>query len=148
MENFVIPLQVRWSDLDPNFHLRHSVYYDWGAVCRVEYLAKTGLTLKRMQELMIGPIIFREECIFRREVRMGDPVTIGMELLKARRDFSRFTIRHEIKKNPETVSAILTVDIAWMSAVTRKLTVLPEEDIKLMSSGPVAAEFEWMEERQ
>ena len=72
MEDFVMPIQVRWSDLDPNFHLRHSVYYDWGAVCRVEYLNKAGLTLQRMQQLQIGLILFREECVFRREVRMGD----------------------------------------------------------------------------
>jgi acyl-CoA thioester hydrolase len=145
MENFEIPLQVRWADLDPNFHLRHSVYYDWGAVCRVAYLDKAGLTLQRMQEVRIGPIIFREECIFRREIRMGDPVTINAKLLKARRDFSRFTIQHEIKKNPETVAAILTVDIAWMSAITRKLAVLAEEDIKLLSAGPVAEGFQWDE---
>src|SRR5687767_13589509 len=145
MENFILPVQVRWSDLDPNFHLRHSVYYDWGALCRVEFLSKTGLTLKRMQELRIGPIIFREECIFRREILMGDPVTVAMELVKSKKDFSRFTIRHEIKKNPETVSAILTVDIAWMSAVTRKLAVLPEEDIKLFGEGPLAVDFQWVE---
>lgn len=82
-----MPIQIRWSDLDPNFHLRHSVYYDWGAVCRVEYLNKAGLTLQRMQQLQIGLILFREECVFRREVRMGDVVTIDAKILKARRDF-------------------------------------------------------------
>lgn len=145
MEDFQISLQVRWSDLDPNFHLRHSVYYDWGAVCRVAYLSRSGLTLQRMQEVKIGPIIFREECIFRREIRMGDHVTINAKLLKARKDFSRFTIQHQIMKNPETVAAIITVDIAWMSAITRKLAVLPEEDIKLLSEGPRAEGFQWEE---
>ncbi len=145
MENFVLPIQVRWSDLDPNFHLRHSVYYDWGAICRVEFLSRTGLTWQRMHQLQIGPILFREECIFKREIRLGDPVTVGMELLKARKDFSRFTIRHEIKKNAETVSAILTVDIAWINGATRKLAVLPEEDTKLFGQGPFAADFQWTE---
>ena len=145
MENFTFPVQVRWSDLDPNFHLRHSVYYDWGALCRIEFLAKTGLTWQRMHQLQIGPILFREECIFKREIRLGDPVTIGMELVKARKDFSRFTIRHEIKKDPSTVSAILTVDIAWINGVTRKLAVLPEEDIKLLGSGPMAEDFQWLD---
>ncbi len=145
MEDFQIPIQVRWSDLDPNFHLRHSVYYDWGAVCRVAYLNQAGLTLQRMQEVKIGPIIFREECIFRREIVLGDPVTINAKLLKARKDFSRFTIQHHVMKSPETVAAILTVDIAWMSAITRKLAVLPEEDIKLLSEGPKAEGFQWEE---
>ncbi|MBK7288847.1 MAG: thioesterase family protein [Chitinophagaceae bacterium] len=143
MEDLVMPIQIRWSDLDPNFHLRHSVYYDWGAVCRVEYLNKAGLTLQRMQQLQIGLILFREECVFRREVRMGDVVTIDAKILKARRDFSRFTILHEIKKDTETVASIITVDIAWMSAVTRKLAALPEEDTKLLMQGPFAENFQW-----
>ena len=138
-----MPIQIRWSDLDPNFHLRHSVYYDWGAVCRVEYLNKAGLTLQRMQQLQIGLILFREECVFRREVRMGDVVTIDAKILKARRDFSRFTILHEIKKDTETVASIITVDIAWMSAITRKLAVLPEEESKLLMHGPFAENFQW-----
>lgn len=145
MEDFVLPVQVRWSDLDPNFHLRHSVYYDWGALCRVEFLSKSGLTWHRMYQLQIGPILFREECIFRKEIRLGDPVTIGMKLLKAKRDFSRFSIQHEIKKDPATVAAILSVDIAWINGVTRKLAVLPEEDIKLLSNGPVAQDFTWID---
>ncbi len=143
MEDLVMPIQIRWSDLDPNFHLRHSVYYDWGAVCRVEYLNKAGLTLQRMQQLQIGLILFREECVFRREVRMGDVVTIDAKILKARRDFSRFTIQHVIKKDSDTMSAIITVDIAWISAVTRKLAALPEEDIKLLMQGPFAENFQW-----
>lgn len=145
MDVFSIPVQVRWSDLDPNFHLRHSVYYDWGALCRVAYLEKRGLTWKRMLELKIGPILFREECIFRREIHMNDPVTINMKLSKARRDFSRFTIQHEIYKNPETLSAILTVDIAWINGITRKLAVLPPEDVALLSEGPVTDDFHWLD---
>jgi acyl-CoA thioester hydrolase len=145
MESFVLPVQVRWSDLDPNFHLRHSVYYDWGALCRVAFLSKAGLTWERMHQLQIGPILFREECIFKREIRLGDPVTVDMKLVKAKRDFSRFTIRHEINKDPNTVSAILTVDIAWINGITRKLAVLPGEDIKLMSDGPLTTDFQWMD---
>jgi acyl-CoA thioester hydrolase len=143
MSLFQMPLQVRWSDLDPNFHLRHSVYYDWGAMCRLEFLNSVGLTWKRMMELQTGPIIFREECIFRREIRLHDPVTIDMRLLKAKKDFSRFTIQHEIRKNPETVAAVLTVDIAWMNGVTRKLTVLPEAEVEMLAKTPHTENFEW-----
>ena len=40
MKEFKNSIQLRWSDLDPNFHVRHSVYYDWGAFCRIEFLNK------------------------------------------------------------------------------------------------------------
>ncbi len=59
--------EMRWSDLDPNFHLRHSVYYDFGAYCRICFLFDNGVTDKLMKELEIGPILFREECVFKRE---------------------------------------------------------------------------------
>lgn len=50
MEQFSKEIQIRWSDLDPNFHLRHSVYYDWGAWCRVEFLNEFGLTAEVMTQ--------------------------------------------------------------------------------------------------
>ena len=61
MAPFVKTLSVRWADLDPNFHVRHSVYYDFGAQQRVEILEQSGLSLRIMQEQGFGPIIFREE---------------------------------------------------------------------------------------
>src|SRR5258706_13650088 len=99
MEKFELPVQIRWADLDPNFHLRHSVYYDWAAMCRIDFLYKRGLTPAIMQSLNFGPIIFREEAVFRKEIKYGDKVRIDLKLIKGKRDFSRWTIIHEIKKN-------------------------------------------------
>src|SRR5215467_1080896 len=99
MNDFRLDIQHRWSDLDPNFHLRHSVYYDWGALSRIEFLYSHGLTAEVMSRLSFGPILFREECVFRKEVRMGDKVTIGLKLTKSKRDGSRWSIRHDIIKN-------------------------------------------------
>ena len=49
MKKFIKEIQLRWSDLDPNFHLRHSIYYDWGAFCRIEFLREFDLTAHIMQ---------------------------------------------------------------------------------------------------
>ena len=75
-----------------------------------------------MQDLLIGPILLREECVFRKEVRLNDKVTIDLNYLKAKRDYSRFTIQHDIRKNGDTHCALLTVDIAWIDTIKRKLT--------------------------
>jgi len=61
MNEFNIPVELRWADLDPNFHVRHSVYYDYGAFCRIQFLAAHGITAQFMQIQQFGPIIFREE---------------------------------------------------------------------------------------
>ncbi len=143
MQNFILPLQIRWSDIDANFHVRHSVYYDWGASCRLEFLGKHGLSTLVMQQLHFGPILFREECIFRREIRLGDTVTVNLELMGSRRDYSRWTIRHMIMKDPDTVSAILTVDGAWLDTSIRKLAAPPHEVAQVFSQMPVPADFKW-----
>jgi acyl-CoA thioester hydrolase len=145
MKLFESPVQIRWSDLDPNFHLRHSVYYDWGAMCRVEFLSKYGLTSELMQQLHFGPIIFREECVFKREIRMGDPVTISLELTQSKKDYSRWTIRHTIMKNKDTTAAILTIDGAWIDTQRRKLTLPPQEGIDVFAQMPVNENFQWLD---
>ncbi|HKB43166.1 MAG TPA: acyl-CoA thioesterase [Chitinophagaceae bacterium] len=144
MKNFIVPVQVRWSDMDPNFHLRHSVYYDWGALCRVEFLYKYGLTADVMVKLQFGPILFREECVFRKEIRLGDNVTVNLELLKSRKDYSRWTIQHTIKKN-EDISAIITVDGAWLDTVKRKLAIPPKDVVHVFGQMPVAESFQWLD---
>ena len=145
MQEFIQPVDVRWSDLDPNFHLRHSVYYDWGAFCRVAFLESIGLSMSRLQELHTGPILFREECQFRKEIRSRDKVTIDLNVIKSKRDFSKFSIRHEIRKNGDVLAAILTVDIAWMDVLARKLTVLPQAEQYLLNASPFAPDFTWLD---
>jgi acyl-CoA thioester hydrolase len=148
MEAFITPIEVRWSDLDPNVHVRHSVYYDWGALSRIRFLNQNGLSTSTMQQLQIGPIIFREECVFKREVRLEDVITIDVEVMKARRDFSRWTIRHNIVKDGNTVAAILTLDGAWIDMAKRKLAVTPQEVINAFQVMPKAKEFEWAEKEK
>jgi acyl-CoA thioester hydrolase len=144
MEIFILPVQVRWSDMDPNFHLRHSVYYDWGALCRIEFLYKYELTSEIMRNLHFGPILFREECVFRKEIQLGDNVTINLELLKSRKDYSRWTIQHTIMKNGDT-SAILTVDGAWLDTAKRKLTIPSGEVVHVFGQMPVKENFQWLD---
>lgn len=146
MQTFTTSIQVRWSDLDPNIHLRHSVYYDWGALCRVNFLTAHGVTTELFQQLQIGPILFREECVFKREIRFGDPVTVSIELIKSKKDYSRWSIRHTFMKNENTVSAILTVDGAWIDVVKRKLAIPAAEVTKAFVEMPLAADFEWIDQ--
>ena len=145
MKKFVKDIQLRWSDLDPNFHLRHSIYYDWGALSRIEFFRELGLTGQVMQQLHFGPILFREECVFKREIRDGDKITVDLNLLKARKDYSRWSIRHHIMKNGDTVSAIITIDGAWIDTIQRKLTVPPPVAEEIFREMPVDENFQWMD---
>jgi acyl-CoA thioester hydrolase len=145
MSSFPLPIQVRWSDLDPNNHVLHSVYYDWGAQCRTDFFVRHGLTPHRMQEAGFGPILLREECIFRKEIRFGDLVTMDLALVRAKRDYSRWSIRHKILLPEGTIAALLTVDGAWMDLIRRKLVAAPELVTGMIGSLPVDPAFEWLD---
>lgn len=141
-------LEIRWADLDPNYHVRHSVYYDWGATARMNFLTAAGLTAKILNEQHFGPVIFREEAIFRREIHFGDVLTINIKATKLRRDLGRFSIRHEITKADGTVCAIINIDGAWIDTHTRKLTVPPQIAYDTFTQMPMSDDFEWIEVKQ
>jgi acyl-CoA thioester hydrolase len=145
MSDFSVSVQVRWSDLDPNFHLRHSVYYDWGAYCRIRYMHTYGLTATLMQQLHFGPILFREECVFKKEIHLNDAVSINLVLMKSRRDFSRWTMQHSIYKHDGILCAVITVDGAWLDTSKRKLATPPEEVVRVFEQIPHSNQFSWDE---
>ena len=122
MDSYTKNIEIRWSDLDPNFHLRHSVYYDFGAYCRICFLSDAGATPAVMMQQQIGPIIFREEAVFRKEIHFGDTVHVNILLDKCNADYSRWTMKHEIYKNNNILAAIITIDGAWIDTSLRKLT--------------------------
>jgi acyl-CoA thioester hydrolase len=147
VDTYAKSLEVRWSDLDPNFHLRHSVYYDWGAYVRLTYLSEAGFTPAMLLEKHIGPILFREECIFKREVVFGDKISVTINLLRSRRDASRWSMQHEIFKNGDILAALLTVDGAWIDTSLRKLAIPPPELRHLYDAFPKSPDFTWEEAR-
>lgn len=140
--NFSKKVSIRWADIDPNFHLRHSVYYDFGAQQRIEILEEAGLTLSVMQEQGFGPIIFREECIFKREIRLSDIISIDAKIVKLRADGSRWTIQHIFTNLQNTECAVLNIDGAWMDTKKRRLcSPVPAIVVDVLHSFPKGEGF-------
>lgn len=136
MEHFSKQVQIRWSDLDPNFHVLHSKYYDFGAFCRMSLMVEAGITPELMTAHHIGPILLREECVFRREIRFGEDIRINLMVTDYKPDFSRFTIRHEIFKPGDVLSATILADIAWLDTARRKMTHPPVEIVNMLETFP------------
>lgn len=141
MEPYIKQLEVRWADLDPNFHVLHSKYYDFGAFSRMSFLVEHGLTAAWMAENNMGPIAFREEAIFKKEIVFGDRVTVDFQLSKLNRDSSRWTILHHLYKNEKQLAAIITIDGAWMDTNLRKLAAPPPMIQTIFDSAPKAKHF-------
>jgi acyl-CoA thioester hydrolase len=142
MEKFSLPIQVRWSDIDQNRHLRHSAYYDYGATVRIDCFSKHGLTNLKFEELRIGPVLFREEAIFKREIKFEDKITVDLMVTKATSDFSRWSIRHHLYKENETLCAIINMDGAWIDIVKRKLAVPNDFIQNVINDFPKSLDFQ------
>ena len=118
---------IRWAELDPNGHMRHSAYADFAADQRVQWLASLGYDVRRFAELRLGPILFREETQFRKELRGGERIRVDGVVTAATPDGARWTILHTIYNSEGQVAATVTVDGAWLDLDRRKLTVPPAE---------------------
>ena len=142
MAIFTKEISIRWADLDPNFHLRHSAYYDFGAQHRMEILIDLGLTPLLMHQHHFGPILFKESCVFKREIHFGETISITTKMSKMKKDASRWSITHELIDNKGTVKAIITVDGAWMDTKLRKLCQpVPSIAVETLNAIPKADDF-------
>lgn len=138
-------VQIRWADIDANRHLRHSVYYDYGASMRMNALTSNGLSMKKLEELGLGPVLFREEAIFKREILFEDTITIDVVVVRARQDFSRWSLRHHFTKADGTLAAIINIDGAWIDLTKRKLAVPGDFISHVFAEFPKSEDFQWIE---
>lgn len=139
--NYIKQVEIRWSDLDANFHLRHSVYYDYGAFCRISAFFDAGITEEIMRQHSIGPVLFREECFFKREIKFGDKVSISLKLKVLSADYRKFSMLHEIFKNENELAALLIIDAAWMHTKERKIVSPPPIVIDALNTLPKTEDF-------
>lgn len=139
--------QVIWADIDPNMHLRHTAYNDYAAQVRVSFLADHGFAPKKFTELSIGPILFREETRFLREVGINEKIKVDYHCAAMRKDGSRWKGVHSIWKEDGVQAAIITVEGAWIDVNARKLAIPSAELLEVISKVPRTADFEYIPDK-
>lgn len=89
--------QIRWADLDPSWHLRHSAYADYCTQARFSYLADNGFPVTRFAQLGIAPVSLREETRYFKEVRVDETIEIvvTVQQLGSR---GEWTIAHQVHR--------------------------------------------------
>lgn len=125
MKTFEREIEVRWSDCDPNRHVRHSAYYDYGAHVRIRFFIEQGYAASKLDQLNLGPILFKEECSFIRELRPDDVIRINLLKGELAEDASRWVLHHEIFNQKGEKCAHISLKGAWMDLGARKLTIPP-----------------------
>lgn len=135
--------------MDPNRHMRHSVYNDYAAQTRVGMFTDFDLSITEIGRLGFGPVLFREETKFLREINLLEIITVTCALTTMRRDGSRWGFLHEIfKEGADGIKAAqIAVDGAWLNLNKRKLGTPTPELQEVMNRFPKTPNFEWIPDK-
>lgn len=105
-------------------------------------MSKAGLSLEEFAKNHIGPILFREELIYHKEIGLDERIYVKVEMNKLNLHNYRFSFRHEIYKENGVKAATVNVDGAWLNLVERKLTTIPKEWEPIIAHIPKSADYE------
>jgi acyl-CoA thioester hydrolase len=140
--SFQVTFATKWSDFDPNRHLRHTAYNDYAAEIRVRYFAKYNFSIDVFTKHNLGPILFTEETSFRKEIHLGEDITVNLKLQGLSENNERWKIVHEVFNQAGQLSAVIKVYGAWIDLTKRKLRVPPIETKKMFDFAERSESFE------
>ena len=121
--------------------MRHTAYADFAAQARLAMLESLGLKPSVLYSYKIGPVLFREELHYLREVGINEYIKVTCDIVKARADGSRWTIRHDLYRSDGVKAAIIEADGAWIDMEKRKLITLPPELSQLFMHAPKSSDY-------
>jgi len=141
LNSFEKRIEVRWSDCDANRHVRHSAYYDYGAHSRIRFFSDLGFGSDTLTKLHLGPILFKEECSFIKELRAEDSIIVNLLKGEVNQDASRWVLHHEIYNQENIKCAHISIKGAWIDTVKRRLAIPPIELADALHKLPVGDYF-------
>lgn len=128
MSTYYHPFEVRWNDLDANFHLANSSYVAYCAQTRMAFMHKQGISLKNLGKWAIGPVILHERYSFFKEIYHGKDLYVSLEINGVSEDGGIYQFEHKFYLEDGTHCATAEALGVWINTQTRKST-LPNEEI-------------------
>lgn len=118
--------EVRWSEIDVNWHMRNTAYAELGTTIRFSYLRENGFPHIEFIAQGFGPVILREETRYFREVLLDQTITVDFTLAGISSDGSHFELHHDVILPDGTKAATMRVEGAWLDLETRKIRSAPD----------------------
>jgi acyl-CoA thioester hydrolase len=136
-ETFVI----RWADLDANRHVRNTVFSEFATHTRFRMLQAHGFSQADFERLRFGPVMFREEIRYRREVLFGDVVIVNVLVAGLSPDASHWRVRQDVLQAAGKEAAVLHIDGAWIHIDERRLVAPPQQLMEVLDGLPRTRDF-------
>ncbi len=87
---------------------------------RFEYFERCGFPGRRFAIERIGPVVLREEIIYRRELRFQDEFTVDLQVTGISSDGIRFSVQHTFRDATGQVAAVVTSEGLWLDLESRR----------------------------
>ncbi|MGC6423237.1 MAG: acyl-CoA thioesterase [Flavobacteriaceae bacterium] len=128
-------VEVRWNDLDANWHMANAAYVQMGSTTRMAFFDSLGFSLEKMQQKRIGPIVFQEGFL-------GDRIRITVQLSGLSEAGRFFATQQEFYDKEGNNLARILLTGGFFNTETRKITTLDAADYKKLSQAPKTAAFQ------
>ena len=143
MASFTVTTYARWPDMDFNGHMRNAAYLGAAEDCRMQFFAANGFAMDEFARRRLGPVVMRDELVYRRELRLLETATVSLTLAGLSEDASRFMLRNTVTRDSDCqVAATVTSTGGWLDLAERRLTAPPDELAALLWSIDKDEDFE------
>jgi acyl-CoA thioester hydrolase len=126
--------RVGWSDLDGNAHMGNSSYLDQVSNTRMLFFVKNGFTPARFASEKFGPVVVRDELVYKKELRLMEEFTVDFELGGISEDGVRFRVRNTFRNGANEVVAVVKSEGVWFDLEHRRPRSPPSELDTVMRS--------------
>lgn len=111
---------VGWGDLDGNNHFANVAILHRAADARLLFFAARGFPGSRFAEEKVGPVMLRDELVYRKELRLLEEFTVDLRLVGLSPDGVRFALENTFRNTSGEVTAIVTSEGVWLDLEKRK----------------------------
>lgn len=136
--------QVAWADLDSNAHVKNSRYLDYASQARFLFLAASGFTPQAFAEARMGPVVFEDRVLYRREMRLLQRFSVQVRVGGLSEDGAKFIMVNDIVNEKGDLCAKVSSSAAWFSLETRRIMPPPAALKQVMDQAPRTEDFHWL----
>ena len=116
-------------------------YLGYASDTRMHYFTEHGFTPARFAPEKFGPVVVRDELIYRRELRLMDEFAVDLELVGISETGTRFRVRNMFQTASGEDAASVTSDGLWFDLELRRPRIPPADIDTLMRALWLAKDY-------
>ena len=132
---------VGWGDIDGNLHMANRAILDRAADARLLFFARHGFSAARLADEKFGPVISRDELVYRKELRLMDEFTVDLRLVGLSSDGVRFAIENTFRNAAGEVTTVVRSEGVWFDLERRRPRPPPPDLEAILRAAPRAESF-------